>query len=112
MRVFGDLDERESHEPNDLLGSRAAGRNGNHEEQNSSHAAGEEPAMKDRQAVEPREERGSGAQVSEKGQSNAFAGGLPPANPAAQPRGGGQSGKRVSDRIGEQILEPAGDTIV
>ena len=110
MRVFGDLDERESHEPNDLRGSRAAGRNGNHEEQNSSHAAGEEPAMKDRQAVEPREQRGSGTQASEKDQSNAFAGGIPPANPAAQPRGGGQSGKRVSDRIGEQILEPAGDT--
>ncbi len=52
---------------------------------------------------------GSGAQESEKDQSNAFAGGIPPADPTAQPRGGGQSGKRASDRIGEQRLEPAGD---
>ncbi len=32
MRVFGDLDGRESHGPNDLSGSRAAGGNGNHKE--------------------------------------------------------------------------------
>jgi hypothetical protein len=109
MRIFGDLDRHEGYGPNDLLGLRAAGMKGNHTEENSSNAAGEEPAMKDGQAVEPREQMGFEAQESEKDRSSAFAGGSPLAGPTAPSRGGGQSGKRVSDRIGEQTLEPAGD---
>ena len=109
MRILGDLDRNEGHGSNDLSGSRAAGRNGNHKGENSSRASGEEPAMKDGQAVEPREQMGSGAQEPEKDQSSAFAGGIPPADPTAHPRGGGKSGNRASDRIGEQRLEPAGD---
>ncbi|MGD0458294.1 MAG: hypothetical protein ABSC21_11195 [Terriglobia bacterium] len=109
MRIFGDLDRNEGHGSNDLSGSRAAGGNGSHKEESSSHASGGEPAIKDGQAVEPREQMGFEAQESEKGQSNAFAGGSPLAGPTVHPRGGGQSGKRVSDRIGEQRLELAGD---
>ena len=109
MRIFGDLDRHEGHGPYDLLGLRAAGMNGNHKEEDSSHATGGEPAMKDGQVAEPREQMGSGAQESEKDQSRAFAGGSPLAGPTAHPRGGGQSGKRVSDGIGEQILQPASE---
>ncbi len=53
---------------------------------------------------------GYGAQEPEKDQSDAFADGIPQADPAAHSRGGGQYGNRASDRIGEQRLEPAGDT--
>lgn len=108
MRIFGDLDRNEGHGSNDLSGSRAAGGNGNHKGENSSRASGGETARKDGQVAEPREQRGFEAQEPEKDQSNAFAGGSPLADPTAHPRGGGQSGKRGSDRIGEQTLEPAG----
>ena len=109
MRIFGELDRNEGHGSNDLSGSEGRGKERKPQGENSSHATGGEPAIKDGQAVEPREQMGFGAQEPEKDQSNAFAGGIPLADPAAHTRGGGKSGDRASDRIGEQRLEPAGD---
>jgi hypothetical protein len=109
MRVFGDLDGNDGYGPTDPSGSRAAEGNANRKQQNLSYATGGEPAMNDGQAVEPREPMGSEAKQSEKDQSNSFVGGVPSAGPIAYPGGGWQSGKRVSDRIGEQRIEPAGD---
>ena len=109
MRIFGELDRNEGHGSNDLSGSRAGEVNGKGKEENSSHATGGEPAIENGHAIEPRQERGSGAQEPEKDQSSAFAGGFPLADPAAHPRGGGRSGIRVSERTGEQSLESAGD---
>ena len=96
MGIFGDLNGNGPHRTNDLSGSPAP--------------AGEGPAMKDGQVVGSDEQMGSGVQESEKDQRSAFAGGIPQADPAAHLRGGGESGYRANDLIGEQRLEPAGDS--
>jgi hypothetical protein len=38
----------------------------------------------------------------------ASVGGIPPTGPSARPNSGGPSGQHVSDRIGDQVLEPEG----
>ncbi len=109
MRILGDVSGNAGQGSNDLPGSMAAGRSGNHEGQNSRHVDSEEPAINDVQADEPRKQMGSGAQESEKDQSSAFVVGSPLADFTARPRGGGKSGNRANDRIGEQILDPPND---
>jgi hypothetical protein len=95
MGILGDLDRTGARGTNGLSGPRAR--------------AGEGPAMKDGQVVGSNEQMGSGLQESEKDQRSAFAGGIPQADPAAHVRGGGESGNRASDLIGEQRLEPPHD---
>jgi len=95
MRILGDLDRTGAHGTNDLSVSRVP--------------AGEGSAMKDGQGVGSDEQMSSGVQESEKDRRSAFAGRIPQADPAAHLRGGGESGNRASDLIGEQRLEPAGD---
>jgi len=95
MRILGGLDRTGAHGTNDLSGSRAP--------------AGEGPAMKDGQVFGSDEQMGSGVPGSEKDRRSAFAGGIPQADPAAHLRGGGKSGNRANDRIGEQILDPPND---
>jgi len=110
MRVLGDLGGNESHGPNDPSGARAEGKNGNHQGKNSSRASGGEQARKDEQAVWTREQTDFAAQEPKQDRSNASVGGVPPPHPPEHPRTGSQHGRRTSDRIGEQRLEPAGGT--
>jgi hypothetical protein len=82
MRVFGDLNPPESHEPNDPSRTGSTGKNGNLNEN-------EKPEQDSRKA---------------------FAGGVLPDNPTTHPHSDAQSRKHPRDRIGDQRLEPAGDT--
>jgi hypothetical protein len=103
MRILGDLDGSESHGRSD---SRASGSNGSHEVENSSPPSGGE-SPKDEPAVEPRDQTGFAAPKPEHDPRKAFVGGVPSADPPAQPRAGGQFDHRTGDRIGEQRLERA-----
>jgi hypothetical protein len=95
MGIFGDLNRTETHASNDPSGSQAP--------------AGEGPAMKDGQVDGFGEQIVSGVQESGKDHHSAFAGEIPQADPAAHIGGGGESGNRAGDLIGEQRLDPPGD---
>ena len=105
MRVFGDLNGPESHEPNDPPGSEITGKNGNLNEDNLSYAAGEASRLTDQRAVNPRDQMSSGAEKPEQDPRKAFAGGVLPDNPATHPHSDAQFGIHLSDRIGDQRLE-------
>ena len=106
MRILGDLNGPENQEPDDSSRWTAAGKNGNGKEENSSHPAGGEPARSDGPGVEPRDQAGPRAQEPEKGRNNAFAGGIPLAEPSPHHAAGGPFGEHSNDRFGEQRFEP------
>ena len=108
MRVFGDLNAPESHEPNDPPRTGITGKNGNFNDENLSSAAGEAPRLTDRRAVKPPEHMSSGVQEPEQDPRKAFAGGVLPDDPTTHPHSDAQSGKHLSEGIGEQWLRARG----
>jgi hypothetical protein len=82
-RVFGDLNPPDSHEPNDPSRSGITGKNRNLNDEN------EKPEQDPRKAS---------------------VGGVLPDSPTTHPPSDAQSRKHLIDRIGDQRLEPAGET--
>ncbi|MFZ0961300.1 MAG: hypothetical protein WAO35_10380 [Terriglobia bacterium] len=105
MRILGDLDGNESHEPEDPLRSKGMGNNGSHDGANASPASRQEPGAKDEQARNPHEQKDFATLELEKPRGDAFVGGLPPAHPPAQPSPIRRYGRRSGDRIAEPWLD-------
>jgi hypothetical protein len=110
MRVFGDLNGPENTARPDPLRSGAPGKNEDLNDENLSHAVGGESRPQGRRAGKSREQIMSLGLESEHDPRRVSAGGVLPADPSAHRLVDPEPGKRLSDRIGEQRLEPARGT--
>lgn len=108
MRVFGDLNEDPS--PADPSGSRAAGTNGNLNEGDVSHAAGNDRAMENEPLIESGEYPGMELRKPVTAKGSDYIGGVPPADlPPTHRRGGRRYTDRTGEPIGEQKLDGVND---
>ncbi len=110
MRVFGDLNGPEKPTAHDPLGSGADGERRNLNPENSPRAIGEDSNLNDRRDVRPSQPTASGGQEPAHDPKRDFVGGMLPPEPTPHLLKDSRPGKRPVDRIGEQRLNPAGDT--